>query len=171
MKNWKHNLLDRFAPYLLVLAIGLVLVLNSALVTGIQVAMDFPLQSPQEPFQEEGTWEFLDVSSNDRINGYILWQDHSQWRLVITERHFHTNRWRTVCDTILMVQDFEEEFTTSYGRILVKLHGYADFEHFNWIPSPVFRTLRVPTDFLLWNAGLLVLEIAALVVFRKIRGR
>lgn len=170
MYTWKNKLLEHFAPQLLILLVILILILNSALVMGVQLAVDFPLQNPQEPFAAEGEWEILDVHSTGRVNGYIIWQNHQQWRLIITERHFHTNRWRTVCDAILMEQDFEEEFRTSYGRIMVRLHGYADFDQFNWISTPIFRTLHVPGDFLLWNGALLLVEILAWIIFRKLRG-
>lgn len=106
MRTWKNKLLEHFAPHLLILLVILALTLNCALVMGVQIALDFPLQTPQEPFVAESDWELLDVHSTGRVNGYILWQNHKQWRLVITERHFHANRWRTVCDTILMEQDF-----------------------------------------------------------------
>ncbi len=166
----KSKLLEHFAPQLLVLGVVLVLILNCALVMGIQIAVEYPLSNPQEPFTEEGSWEILDLYTTDRTCGYIVWQNHSQWRLIITERHFHAMRWRTVCDTILMEQDFSGEFPVKTGQAIVKLHGYADFEHFNWIPGPVFRTLHIPADFLTWNAILLVLEIAILAIIRKLRG-
>lgn len=169
MKTLKHAFLDRFAPYLIVLPLVLVLILNSALVVGVQIAADYPLKTPQAPFLETETYEILDVHVTDRVCGYILWQDNQQWRLVITERHFHANRWRTVCDTILMAQNFEEEFTTSYGRIMVKLHGYADIDHLNWISTPVYRVLHVPGDFLFWNGLLLVLEVTTVWLLHKLR--
>lgn len=170
MTSWKNALLDRFAPYLLVALLVLVLIFNSSVIMGIQVALEFPLKNPQESFETGENWEILDLHITDRVSGYILWQNHSQWRLVVTERHFHANRWRVICDTVLMEQDYQTEITNGYGRTMVKLHGYADFEQFNWIRNPVWRVLHIPGDFLLWNGGLLALEIAVLIIIRKLRG-
>ena len=167
----KSKLLEHFAPQLLLLVIALILILNSALVTGIQIAVDYPLSHPQEPFKADGNWELLDLHTTDRACGYIIWQNDSQWRLVITERHFHSMRWRTVCDTILTDQNFSGEFPVKTGRVIVKLHGYAEIEQFNWLSNPVYRTLRVPPDFLLWNAGLLILELTGWILIRKLRGK
>lgn len=170
MAKWKNALMERFAPYLLVALLALVLLFNSSVVMGTQVALEFPLKNPAEAFETKEDWEILDAYTTDRVSGYILWQDHSQWRLVVTERHFHANRWRVICDTILMEQDFSGEFPVKTGRAIVKLHGYADFEQFYWISNPVYRTLRIPGDFLLWNGGMLILEITALLILRKLKG-
>lgn len=167
----KSKLLEHFAPQLLVLGVVLVLILNCALVMGIQIAVEYPLSNPQEPFTEEGSWEILDLYTTDRTCGYIVWQNHNQWRLVITERHFHAMRWRTVCDTILMEQDFSGEFPIKTGRAIVKLHGYAEIEQFICLSNPVYRVLRIPPDYLLWNAGLLILEITGWLLIRKLRGK
>lgn len=165
----KSKLFEHFAPQLLILVIVLVLVLNGALVMGIQIAVEYPLTTPQGPFTAEGDWEILDLYVTDRVSGYIVWQNHSQWRLVITERHFHANRWRVICDNILMEQDFSGEFPIKTGRAIAKLHGYAEFDQFYWVSSPVFRALRVPADFLLWNLVLLFLEAAACLLLWKLR--
>ena len=170
MTKWKNALLERFAPYLAVALLALVLILNSAVIMGVQVALEFPLKSPAEAYETGENWEVLDAYATDRVSGFILWQNRSQWRLVVTERHFHDNRWRVICDTILMEQDFQTEITNGYGRTMVKLHGYADFEQFIWIPNPVYSTLHVPGDFLLWNGGLLILEIAVFIIIRKLKG-
>lgn len=167
----KSKLLEHFAPQLLLLVIALILILNSTLVTGIQIAVDYPLSHPQEPFQAEDCWKFLDLRTTDQACCYIIRQNNSQWRLVITERHFHSMRWRTVCDTILTKQNFSGEFPLKTGRAMVKLHGYAEIEQFIWLSNPIYRTLRVPPDFLLWNAGLLILEITGWLLIRKLRGK
>ena len=165
----KHKLFEHFAPKLLILLVVLVLILNSALIIGFQTVTAYPHHGPQEPFEQETHYEFLDLCTTDRICGYLLWQNNQQWRLVITERHFHSNHWRTVCDTILMEQDFSEEFSTATGRVIVKVHGYADFVTFNWIPSLTMRTLNVPANFLLWNMLLLILEVTGFFLLRKLR--
>lgn len=167
----KSKLLEHFAPQLLLLVIALILILNSALVTGIQIAVEYPLSNPQEPFKAEGNWEFLDLRTTDRACCYVIWQNDSQWRLAITERHFHSMRWRTVCDTILTEQNFSGEFPVKTGRVTVKLHGYAEIEQFNWLSNPIYRTLRIPPDFLLWNAGLLILELTGWLLIQKLRGK
>lgn len=167
----KNKLFEHFAPQLLVLVLVLVLLLNCALVTGIQIALEYPLSNPKEPFEEEGNWEILDLHTTDRACCYIVRQNHSQWRLVITERHFHAMRWRTIRDIILTEQHFSGEFPVKTGRVIVKLHGYAEIEQFNWLNNPVYRALRVPPDYLLWNAGLLILEITGWLLIRKLRGK
>ena len=171
MRPIKTILLEHFIVYLVLGAVILVLTLNAALVTAVQVAVDFPLDSPTAGIPQDEGWEILDAHGTDRTYATIYWQDHQHWRLVITERHFHANRWRTVCDTFLTEQNFDEEFSNSYGRIRIKLHGYADIEHFSWISSPVYRTLCIPADFLLWNVGLLIFEIAGWLLLRKLRGK
>ena len=54
---------------------------------------------------------------------------------------------------------------------MVKLHGYAEIEQFIWLSNPVYRTLRIPPDYLLWNAGLLILELTGWLLIRKLRGK
>lgn len=167
----KSKLLEHFAPQLLLLVIVLILILNSVLVTGIQIAMEYPHLSPEDPFKAEADWELLAQFSTGHVNCYIIWQNDSQWRLVITEQHFHAMRWRTVCDTILMEQNFSGEFPVKTGRVIVKLNGYADIEQFNWLSTPVYGTLRIPGDYLLWNAGLMIVEITGWLLIRKLRGK
>lgn len=168
MSTWKHALLDRFAPYLLILALILVLVLNSALVVGIQVAAGYPYQESHAAFPDK--YELLDVYGYGWGEGRILWVDDQQWRLIITEKHFRADRWRTVCDMVLTEQNFSGEFPVQAGKVSVQLEGYGDFATLHLISSPVYRALHVPGDYLLWNGGLLLLEMIAFFLFRKLRG-
>lgn len=164
----KKLLFERFAPYLLVLLIGLALMLNSALVTTIQVALEFPHQRVDDAWPKHA--EVLDAYGHYNIHGQILWVDNAQWHLLITEKHFKADHWRTVCDITLTEQDFSGEFPVQGGKLTVQLKAYDDFAAFEFHAGPVYKALNLPGDFLLWNGGLLILEIAVLLILWKLKG-
>ena len=168
MKKWKKLLFERFAPYLLVLLIGLALLLNSVLVTTIQAALDFPHQRVEEVWPDH--FDVLDAYGHYDIHGQILWVDNAQWHLLITEKHFKLDRWRTVCDITLTEQNFSGEFPVQGGKVAVQLEAYDEFAAFEFHAGPVYKALKVPGDYLLWNGGLLILEIAVLLILRKLKG-
>lgn len=168
MISWKNALLERFAPYLVVLVLGLALLLNSWLVTTVQVALEFPFQRVEEAWPEH--YELLDAHGYYHINGQILWVDNAQWHLLITEKHFKADHWRTVCDITLTEQNYSGQFPVQGGKVFVQLEAYDHFAAFDFTASPVYRTLHVPGDFLLWNGILLILEIAFFIIIRKLRG-
>lgn len=168
MTKWKNALLYRFAPYLVVLVLGLALLLNSWLVTTAQAALEFPFQRVEEAWPEH--CEVLDAYGHYHIHGQLLWVDNARWHLLITEKHFKADRWRTVCDITLTEQNFSGEFPVQGGRLSVQLEGYDDFAAFEFHAGPAYRALKIPGDFLLWNGGLLVLEIAVLIILRKVKG-
>lgn len=168
MTSWKHILLERFAPYLVILVLGLALLLNTALVTGVQTALEFPYQSIDEAWPEY--YDLLDAYGYYDVHGQLLWVDNREWHLLITEKHFKADRWRTVCDVVLTEQNYSGEFPVQGGKVTVQLEGYDDFADFDLITGPVYRTFHVPGSYLLWNGGLLALEIVLFMLFRKLRG-
>lgn len=169
MASWKHKLWEHFAPLLLILLVILTPMLNSALIIGVQVAAGYPHRdSHTAPFPDN--YEILDTYGYYQVNGDILWMDDQQWHLLITEKHFKADRWRTVCDITLTEQNYSGDFPVQTGRVSVQLEGYDDFAAFNWTPSLSYRVLKLPTDFLLWSGGLLLLEAAAVISIRKLRG-
>lgn len=168
MTSWKHIFLERFAPYLVILVLGIVLILNSALVTTVQTTLEFPYKSVEEAWPEH--YELLDAYGYYDVHGQLLWIDNSQWHLLITEKHFKADRWRTVCDIILTEQNYSGEFPVQGGKVAVQLEAYDNFAAFDFVASPVYRAFHVPGSYLLWNGGLLALEIALFILFRKLRG-
>ena len=167
MSPWKHAMLDRFAPLLLVLALILVLLLNSALITVLQTSIQFPYSQFQDALPEH--YALLDAWGYELGQGQLIWENNQQWRLIIAEKHVKADRWRTVCDMVLTEQNFSGEFPSQAGKLSVQLEGYQNIASLSLKASPVYQALHVPAGYLLWNLGLLLLELTGFFLFRKLR--
>lgn len=162
----------------LILLIGVIsLVLNIPLFLGLQMFsyQDNPAEKfDAAPIAAEQV-SFTKVYSNQtpsQVFAYLLPGEGENVKLIITEKHPWLDRWRTVKTITLMPQD--NRFTTRVmcdaGFVNLTVTNRSNISSFT-ITQTLYRLpwLEIPIIYIFILIAMLILEIAAVLLFRKLR--
>ena len=159
--SFRGEMLARFAFAIL---IG-ILLLNCALVIGLQMLLGYPLRTPQESIGEYTEYNVVDTKVNDRSAAYLLAAPGKENRLVVTGKHFLMNRHEVLLDQEVD-RKFSAELKADAGTVLVRVSETTGSR----IGGFAIRSgFKVPMSFVLWNILLIVLEILGWNLIRKLR--
>lgn len=159
--SFRGEMLARFAFAILIL----ILVLNSALIIGVQMLLGYPLRTPQEAIAEYTEYNLVDTKVNDRSAAYLLAAPGRENRLVVTGKHFLMNRHEVLLDQEVD-RKFSAELKADTGTVLVRISENSG----SLIGGFAVRSgFKVPIPFVLWNILLIVLEILGWNLISKLR--
>ncbi len=159
--SFRGEMLARFAFAIL---IGFLLV-NCALVVGLQMLLGYPLHTPQEAIGEYTEYNLVDTKVNDRSAAYLLAAPGKENRLVVTGKHFLLNRHEVLLDQEVG-RKFSAQLKADTGTVLVRISESS----VSRIGGFALKTgFKVPISFVLWNILLIVLEILGWNLIKKLR--
>ena len=169
MYNWKGELLSKY----LLLILAVILVINCALITGIQILISYPYTSHADALQSYSEYNIIDVAGGPPLMASLLAAPGKENRLIVTENHFLAHRCHVILDTEVS-RHYAADLRSNIGKVHVHLEGISKIGglSFRGVSLPVrIGTLqvRIPAAFLMWNLLLLTLEILAALLIHKLR--
>lgn len=164
--EWTSNLL-------ILILLGAILV-NALLVFGFQVWFVYGLSTPEAALLSHCDAAVVDSAAETHMQSWLLEKPGGSYQLVTTEKHVFLDRYRVVKKGTFTVDENPLSKTVLGDGALVHITisgGRITQYQENSLALQIIRNgPRIPFAFLVYSLLLIVAEIAAVLLVRKIRG-